>query len=62
MPGMLMNSSLWSSTNSIWSKIKQELKKKSVLNLTKETAVNNKLNFLDVAIDGNGEMYENICL
>ena len=58
MPGMLMNASLWSSTNSIWSKIKQKFKKKSVLNLTKETAVNNKLNFLDVAIDGNGEMYE----
>ena len=37
--------------------IGQEFKNKSVWNFTKETAVNNKLNFLDVAIDGNGEMY-----
>ena len=37
--------------------IRREFLNKSVLKFTKEISVNNRLNFLDVAIDSNGETY-----
>ena len=37
--------------------IKREFQNKSVLKFTKEISINNRLNFLDVAIDSNGESY-----
>ena len=37
--------------------IRREFQNKSVLKFTKEVSVNNRLNFLDVAIDSNGETY-----
>ena len=37
--------------------IRREFQNKSVLKFTKEISINNRLNFLDVAIDSNGETY-----
>ena len=37
--------------------IRREFQNKSVLKFTKEISINNRLNFLDVAIDSNGESY-----
>ena len=38
-------------------RIRRDFQNKSVLKFTKEISVNNRLNFLDVAIDSNGETY-----
>ena len=37
--------------------IRREFQNKSVLKFTKEISINNRLNFMDVAIDSNGETY-----
>ena len=40
--------------------IRREFQNKSVLKFTKEISINNRLNFLDVAIDSNGESLRHV--